>query len=385
MMHYHLINQYLQCSIVFFLLIILFSYPSTAQVLNDSSAVIKAFENVDLTVYGRIEIGAGFDDNGDLAVSNNVPRAGFRLIKSIFDNDPDKLKIISKVEFGLDLVSRDETITFSPDPGAQVSQVGDAVFIRMGYVGVTYKDISIIIGKDNSLYYELGASEVDRFLAFGGTAIGVWNAGTDGGVSGTGRANQLIKLIYSTNNLKVGAQLQARDITDSNNKTVDTYGLGINYSIKGFAIGIGYNKVLDGVIDPQPNQANENDEAIVFASSYEFKRYEIAFSYLSFTKHEDVEVNEETIFYDGEGFEFYFKYKLTPSRKWHIATGFNYLFPKPDQNLDDYDLKFGLVELGYNFSLGSHVFISSKFDNSKNIDGSDRLPNLYGIGIRFAF
>ncbi|MEM6734821.1 MAG: porin [Bacteroidota bacterium] len=384
-MCYHLIKKYLLYFIIFFVLTIFSSHASTAQALNDSSSVIEAFKKVDFTIYGRIEIGAGFDGDGDLAVSNNVPRAGFKLSKSIFDDDPDKLKIISKVEFGLDLVSRDETITFSPDPGAQVSQAGDAVFIRMGYVGITYKDISIIIGKDNSLYYELGASEVDRFLAFGGTAIGVWNAGTDGGVSGTGRANQLIKLIYTTNNLKMGVQLQARDITDSNNKTVDTYGLGINYSIKGFAIGIGYNKVLDGVTDPQPNQANENDEAIVFASSYEFERYEIAFSYLNFTKHEDTEVNEETIFYDGEGFELYFKYKLTPSRKWHIATGFNYLFPKSDQNLNDFDSKFGLVELGYNFSQGSHVFISSKIDDSKNIDGSNRLPNLYGIVIRFAF
>ncbi|MEM9298953.1 MAG: hypothetical protein AAGA64_11240 [Bacteroidota bacterium] len=90
---------------------------------------------MDLTVYGRIEIGAGFDGTGDLGVANNVPRVGFRLSTPLLENHPDRLKVISKVEFGLDLVSRDETITFTPDPGAQVSQLGDAVFIRMGYVG----------------------------------------------------------------------------------------------------------------------------------------------------------------------------------------------------------------------------------------------------------
>ncbi|MEO0553094.1 MAG: porin [Bacteroidota bacterium] len=383
-MYRNLVSKYIQYLTAF---VAIAAFPVsnlTAQSLNDSSRVINAFNKVDLTVYGRIEIGAGFDGTGDLGVANNVPRVGFRLSTSLLENHPDRLKVISKVEFGLDLVSRDETITFTPDPGAQVSQVGDAVFIRMGYVGVIYDGISLIIGKDNSVYYELGASEVDRFLAFGGTAIGVWNAGTDGGVSGTGRANQLIKLTYSFNNLKLGMQLQARDIADENNKTVDTYGLGVNYSIQGFAIGMGYNKVLDGVKNPQPNQANENDEAIIFASSYAFKRCEIAFSYLNFTKHEEVEVDEEAIFYNGEGFELYFKYKFTSSARWHIATGFNYLLPKSEQNLDDFDSKFGLAELAYNFSPGSSLFISGKLDFSEKIDGSNQ-ANLYGLGVKLAF
>ncbi|MEM9390656.1 MAG: porin [Bacteroidota bacterium] len=383
-MYCNLTRKHLQGLITFVAITAFLAYDLTAQPQSDSSRVINAFNEVDLTIYGRIEIGAGFDGTGDLGVANNVSRAGFRLSKSLLEDDLHKLKIISKVEFGLDLVSRDETITFTPDPGAQVSQAGDAVFIRMGYVGVIYDGVSLIIGKDNSVYYELGASEVDRFLAFGGTAIGVWNAGTDGGVSGTGRANQLIKLTYSSGNLKLGAQLQARDIAGDNNKTVDTYGLGINYSKQGFAIGMGYNKVLDGVKNPQPNQANENDEAIIFASSYEFKRYEIAFSYLNFTKHEEVEVDGEAVFYNGEGFELYIKYKLTPSRRWHIATGFNYLLPESGQNLNDFDSKFGLAELAYNFSERSHLFISGKLDFSENIDGSDQ-PNLYGLGIKLAF
>ncbi|MEM7109554.1 MAG: porin [Bacteroidota bacterium] len=355
-----------------------------AQSLNDSSIVINAFNQVDLMVYGRIEIGAGVDGTGDLGVANNVPRAGFKLSKSLLQAAPDRLKIISKVEFGLDLVSRDETITFTPDPGPQVSQAGDAVFIRMGYLGIVYDGVSLIIGKDNSVYYELGAGEVDRFLAFGGTAIGVWNAGTDGGISGTGRANQVIKLTYTLHNLVLGAQLQARNIANENNKTVDTYGLGIHYSLQGFAIGMGYNKVLDGVKNPQPNEARENDEAIIFATSYEFRRYEIAFSYLSFTKHESVALDGEDVFYNGEGFELYLKYKLHPSRRWHVVSGFNYLLPKSGQNLADFDSKFALAELAYNFSAGSHLFISGKLDFSETIEGGDR-PNLYGLGIKLAF
>ncbi|MEM8893236.1 MAG: porin [Bacteroidota bacterium] len=379
------IKEYVEGKALLLLFAILSSYISPAQALEDSSKVMNAFNKVDLNIYGRIEIGVGFDSNGDMGVANNVPRVGFRLNKSILENDPDRLKIISRVEFGLDLVSRDETIIFSPDPGVQVSQVGDAVFIRLGYVGVVYENFSLILGKDNSVYYELAASEIDRFLAFGGTAIGVWNAGTDGGVSGTGRGNQMIKLTYATDHLQLGAQIQARDIAGDKNKTVDTYGLGINYSIDGFAIGMGYNKVLDGVEEPDPNQAHENDEAIIFASSYEAKRYSIAFSYLNFTKHEDVDVDGRSIFYDGVGFEFYLKYLPFASVRWHIATGFNYLFPKTDQNINQFDSKFGLVEIGYNFSHGSHIFASGKFDGSKNIDGSDRLTNLYGVGIRFAF
>ena len=73
-MYRNLVSKYIQYLTAF---VAIAAFPVsnlTAQSLNDSSRVINAFNKVDLTVYGRIEIGAGFDGTGDLGVANNVPR-----------------------------------------------------------------------------------------------------------------------------------------------------------------------------------------------------------------------------------------------------------------------------------------------------------------------
>ncbi len=333
--------------------------------------------------YGSVRIGVGYAIS-EIGVGNNVPRVGITFRHAVFEDDPGKFKVIGRIEFGLDLVSRDETIEFTPDPGQRFSQAGDAVFTRLGYVGVQYESFTLKIGKENSIYYQLAASEVDRFLAFGGFAIGVWNAGTDGGISGTGRANQSIMLTYGKNNLKLGAQMQARDISRAS-KTVDTYGFGANYSANGIGLGVAYNKVNDGVVDPAPNQALMGDEAFIMAISYYGNRFVGAASYAILSNHEKIAVIDEDFFYDATGTELYLKYKFSSSLKWHVATGFGYLEPNSDQNLGDFNTIFGILELAYKFRKSSYLSTNVRLNDSNNIDGTGRGSNIYGLGIRFDF
>ncbi len=332
-----------------------------------------------ITPYGSLRIGAGFAEEGELGVANNAPRAGIKFKHPLTTSEEENFNIIAQVELGFDLVSRDETVEFAVDPGAGITQVGDAVFARLGFVGVTYRDFEFTFGKQNSVYYTLGANQVDRFLAFGGAGIGVWNI-SDGGISGTGRANQVFILKYKNKGLTLGAQAQARNISE-NSESIDTYGFGANYAIDGFTIGVGYNKVNDGVEDPLPNQAKDGDEAFVTSASYEFDRFTFAASYAILKQHQRV----GDLFYDATGVEFYARYKFSTNKRWHVAAGFNYLKPDDDQGLGDFDTKFGIMEVGYNFKKSSHIFAAADIDQSEDSNGDRRNQSVFGIGIRFGF
>nr|WP_298929645.1 porin [uncultured Allomuricauda sp.] len=332
-----------------------------------------------VTPYGSLRIGAGFAEEGEIGIANNAPRIGIKLKHSLSKNESDNFNVIGRIELGLNLVSRDETIEFAVDPGAGIAQAGDAVFARLGFAGFSYKDFELTFGKQNSVYYELGANQIDKFSAFGGAAIGVWNI-SDGGVSGTGRANQLIKVSYANSGLKIGVQGQARNIS-VNSKSLDTYGLGASYTINGFAIGLGYNKVLDGVEDPLPNQAKDGDEAFVTSASYEKDRFSVAASYANLKQHQRV----GDMFYDATGIEFYIGYVFSKNKRWKAATGFNYLNPDDGQGLGDFNTAFAIGEVSYAFKKGSKVFVAADIDQSKDATGDRRNQSVLGIGVKFDF
>lgn len=350
----------------------------TQQEKKDNSNWIDAIASR-VTPYGSLRIGAGFAEEGEIGISNNAPRIGIKLKHSLSKNETDNFNVIGGIELGLNLVSRDETVEFAVDPGAGIAQVGDAVFARLGFAGFSYKDFELTFGKQNSVYYQLGANQVDKFSAFGGAAIGVWNI-SDGGVSGTGRANQLLKLTYTNSGLKIGIQGQARNIS-VNSKSIDTYGLGASYAIDGFAIGVGYNKVLDGVDNPLPNQAKDGDEAFVTSVSYEKNRLSVAASYANLKQHQRLGDN----FYDASGVEFYLGYIFSKNNRWKVATGFNYLSPNDDEGLGDFNTAFIIGEVSYAFKKGSKIFAASKIDQSKNSIGEKRNQSVYGIGVKFDF
>lgn len=331
-----------------------------------------------VTPYGTLRLGAGFADD-EIGIVNSAPWVGVRVKHSLSKNEADNFNVIGQVEFGLNLVNRDDSVEFAVDGEAAVGRVGDAIYTRLGFAGISYKEFQFTFGKQNSVYYALGAKPVYKTLAFGGKAIGVWNI-ADGGVSGTGRANQVFQFTYKKNGLSIGVQGQARQISE-NSEAIDTYGFGANYTIQGFTLGIGYNKVLDGVEEPEPNQAKEGDEAFIVSASYEKNRFTVAASYASLNQHQKT----GSTFYDATGIEVYTRYKFSKNKRWHGALGYNALSPKDGQNLGDLDTEFGIVELGYNFKKASYLFASSKLDFSKNASGGDRGFDTIGIGIRFGF
>ncbi|MBC8487413.1 MAG: porin [Bacteroidetes bacterium] len=335
--------------------------------------------------YGSYRINAGMSENGYTGVADNSSRFGLK--GKIPLNPKKKYYVLARAEWGAQLVSRDEKIKFSPDPGAEYAQANNALFTRLGYVGFQTPYGNLTFGKQWSVYYMVSGI-TDMFLAFGGEASGTYNANTDGGVSGTGRPNNAMKYTGTYGPVNIGLQAQMRTLTGNDQAFADTYGTTIYFQSKsGFYIGTGFNKVLDGVDNPEPDEAKKGDQAAVAGICYKKNRLYLACTYSNFKNHEKFDLNDTTtIYYSGQGIELYARYIIPGNEKWHISTGFNYMKPYNDiEEAGKYDLLCFIIEAGYNFSKASYAFIATRIDYSKNIDGSKRSPTLFGGGVRFSF
>ncbi|MBU7576742.1 MAG: porin [Flavihumibacter sp.] len=99
---------------------------------------------------------------------------------------------------------------------------------RLGYMGVDLgKWGTVVLGKQRSIYYDI-TGYTDRFNVFGGGASATYTAGTDGGYTGTGRADQALTYRNSTGRFSYGAQFQF--LNSNNNRWLD--GLAFNLQVQ---------------------------------------------------------------------------------------------------------------------------------------------------------
>lgn len=114
---------------------------------------------------------------------------------------------------------------------------------RLGYLGVDIgKFGTISVGKQWSVYYDI-TSYTDKFNVFGGQGSATYVAGTDGGETGTGRADQSLIYRNTFGPVSIGAQLQAR--TAFNNHFIDGFGFSAQLKVaKSLKAGIAFNKAF---------------------------------------------------------------------------------------------------------------------------------------------
>jgi predicted porin len=204
--------------------------------------------------YGTIENALVVNKYG-VGIVDVIPRIGF---KGKWEFAPS-YNMFMKVEVGLNLVKRDDYIHLSADPGAGEGKVTSAVFARLGLIGIGTPYGNLSFGKQWGVHYTL-AGNIDDMYIGGGFAIGVYNAGTDGGVSGTGRADQVAKYELKRDKFYIGLQSQFRDISENDKLFADAFSIAMMYNFSVVKIGGSYSKVLDGVDEPELGSAKINDE-----------------------------------------------------------------------------------------------------------------------------
>jgi len=351
--------------------IILFSI-TRAQDSTSIFSIPKALKSV--TPYGTIENVLSVSESG-FYISDFIPRVGLKGDWNISDNG--KYKMFTKIEFGLNLVKRNDYISFSADPGT--GKISQTVFIRLGLIGISTPFGNISIGRQWGVNYTLAGNIDDMYLG-GGYAIGVYNAGTDGGISGTGRADQAIKYEFTSKKFYFGAQAQFRDISVNDQFFADSYGFASYYKFGILKLGASYNKVLDGVEYPTVTQAKINDELITGLIDFKFDNFHLGIMPEYFVNHEKTNIDT---FYTGYGMEYSLRYNFGKNKKWRIVNNSYFLLPT-DKN-SKYMLNAYTVNLAYRFNDNTAVIVGFTYDNSTNHDGTKREHHIVGIGFYYNF
>ena len=101
--------------------------------------------------------------------------------------------VFARLEVGFNLLDELDTL-LSPGGSGGESEQGDSLFPRLYTVGIDTPVILASYGKSWSTYYKI-AGFTDRFDSAGGSAVGTFNANTDGGATGTGRADNVLQTL----------------------------------------------------------------------------------------------------------------------------------------------------------------------------------------------
>ena len=138
-------------------------------------------ETLDVDLYGSLRLHAinAYDvttGSSDLKLADGASQAGATGNWRFKQN----WNVFGRLEYGFNLI---DTVTAK----AQTDSGGNLT-PRLHNLGLESEALFVKFGKSWSTYYQV-AGAADRFSIFGGDAAGIYNAGTDGGATGTGRAD----------------------------------------------------------------------------------------------------------------------------------------------------------------------------------------------------
>lgn len=302
--------------------------------------------------------------------------------------------LLGRIEAGFKLFDKLDQLL---DPGSQGDgTITDDIFLRLAYVGVEFPKAFLTYGKSWSTYYQV-ASFTDRFQGTGADASGTFNAGTDGGASGTGRADQVWqtrlqiehpwKFVGKPFNINLQYQAGEKIPYGGGVKYNDSFGISaILERTDNFKTGFALNYATIAKNDLPSLETigiDGNDLAMLFGFQWFGEKWyaSTVFSYL--TNHM---ATVDGIYFDAWGTEGYAHYQLF-DRIW-LTGGWNYLEPMGAQKqAGHYILRYGVLGLRYTFKeFQRMIYANIRFDNSRLTSRStENAGNTYTVGIRWDF
>ena len=303
-----------------------------------------------------------------------------------------KTWLIGRGEAGFNLLDTADLLFNRGDrpPG---TKLGDEVFLRLLYLGIETPDLNVTAGKNWSTYYRV-SSFTDRFQGTGASASGTYNAGTDGGYTGTGRADNVLQTrgvfvnLMPTSILKplnLNFQLQnGRPIpkTDGFNYQT-TYGISsVLENDYGVAIGLAYNHAnIDSADLPALSSVGIDGDATaaIIGARWYGNAWYVGTVVSRLKNHE---TTGPDIYFDGTGWEVYAQYNLY--KRWWAVGGWNSLEPDSSETqAGDFNIDYGVIGVRYSFQgFRQMIFANARLESSNAQDGTE-LGNVYTIGVRW--
>jgi len=209
----------------------------------------------------------------------------------------------------------------------------------------------------------------------------VYNAGTDGGVAGTGRADWALQYRQSIKDFKFTLQGQFRKDSPGDASFADTYAASLVYRWNEVLdLGVSYNRVLDGLAGPGLGQPKEGDEAGILGIRYQNDRLYLAANYSRFRSHEFDDLER---YFDGDSFIFLAYYYLIPDRLI-ITAEFDDVSPE-SSHPGQYRVRFTTVGASYALQKYWEFFLFYRFENGRLSDGSPRGKDTLMLSAHFNF
>ncbi len=365
-----------------------------AAVLSAVSAQAVAIEvyNDDtssLSIGGRLGIKTQFID-GDSQMDNASSRINFSFEHKL----NEEVTAYTKAEWGFDPVTTGGDENFSN---------------RLGYIGLRHARLgSLQFGKQWSVYSDI-ASWTDQFYISGGAAMGMYNGvSSDGGVNGTGRADDAIAYRFNQGGLQAGAQYQLGNSGDGTDNFENSFGLhqdnqwerkhgqqfAASYEFDfGLSLGASYNQTSF--------KGRDDAKAQVVGAKYINERVHLAATYGKFENHtnamddagfKDSNIASMTGYFDKEstGVELFALYNLESVDGLGVYLGYNNL--EVDERggvpsaVSDSKGKLEKTALGTVYTIGPMDFSAEYIkDDSTNHDGTDDRDNVVAVQARYHF
>ncbi|AZA78465.1 porin [Chryseobacterium sp. G0186] len=269
---------------------------------------------------------------------------------------------------------------------------------RLGYLGLDLgKFGTLTIGKQWSVYRDVTAY-TDRFNVFGARASATFIGGTDGGETGTGRADQSVIYRNHFGSLYIGGQIQARG--GNNGKFIDGFGASLQYEIMdGFFAGAAYNRALlsDQLVNSGKvigltglptyfslgtkyiGQAVDVSVVGVLQKNGDFAQ--------GFYLDPHMGMLNSTVVFNAKGIEIFGKYKF---QKFSVLAGYNLYIPDL-KNTDEVSGQYGLdsgfkkndiiIGLSYAPFKFAQIYSEQRFSMGKTATGESE-KSVFTLGFR---
>jgi len=334
-----------------------------------------------MDIYGSMRLFAEMGAE-DPSLNDGSSRLGIRLARDLENGRT----LFGRIEWKINLVDNDSQFVVSDSTSggivARAEDTDSALSTRLGYLGVRFENIGeLSFGKQWSVYYDV-AGWTDMFNVYGGSALSVYAAGTDGGSLGSGRAEDAIIWRNARGKFSYGLQTQLKTAADGDD--FESLGGSLIFAANDrWEIGAAFaaNRI-EGAFEAATGDDNSGVGTV--GVRYHGGPWNAAFSIAAWENHESIFFADDTLIYDGVGAELYVDYEY--SHQLHIYGGFNYTDPDIDDPRVDSDFGLEQLLLGASWfaSDESFAYLEALVSGGRDINGR-HVDSVLSAGYRFDF
>ena len=337
------------------------------------------------------------DGTNKLSVGGRIGFKAQTEKSSNFDNDSSRINFAfeSKLTDTLTGYAKTEW-SFKGQDKYDDNEKEDLLSNRLGLIGVKHETFGAVqIGKQWSVYSSI-ANWTDEMPVGGGNAMGMYEGYSgDGGVNGTGRADDAISYRFSMNGFNLGLQYQAEEQsgtvsnTDANRyETNRTWKrdsgaqIALSYDFNfGMSVGYTYNQT-------QFTQREDTTNHVV-AVKYDSEKVYAAATYGKFENQTNAAAGagyagNGTFDKESTGIELFAQYNIVENIG--VYAGYNQLSVDEAHDGTSSDGKLDYTMFGAVYKIGPMQFAAEyTFDNSKGHTGNSDKDDFLTVHARYYF